>query len=488
MYYFLDRPVYQKVRILIHLHSINQFCSISDMAKSLNASDRTILKFIGELKHDLKEMEPEADIIEREHKNFYLKTKDNFSIKTVERWYLEQSLTYKACDQIFYNTMGDIHAFAKKNYTSYASMYRRVNKIKPLLDQFKLQYTTQHMATFNGMEKQFRYFYYLFYWNSCWGEVWPFSSVTREQILELLKGEKESMPEQVLYWLAISITRAKLGYVIEEDPTYESFTKHHHLFKSFSRLAEPLFKELTTLTEEQITLEIIFSFTVISCFEFYDKKNPQISLIMNFAQHHNQDLFVQTTIHWLETFTEFFSMEINAEEYGALFANLLYLHYYTQIFDGPTFLFKEDPFKIAFEQDPPNQVELMNRFYDQLAKKKALTKILKHRERLLGRYHGLLKRTINFKVDNQPIKIKVFSILEGNPSEYIINQIKRISSHIQLCNEGEHPDLIITDRLYMSIEKYDAKVFVWSSVPKRNDFERLRDCIERIRLVEPSER
>ncbi|MFE0504680.1 helix-turn-helix domain-containing protein [Peribacillus butanolivorans] len=483
MYNFLDRSVYQKVRILIHLHSINHFCSISDMAKSLNVSDRTILKFIDELKHDLKEIEPEAEIIERGHKNFYLNTKDNFSIKSVERWYLEQSLTYKACDQIFYNTFGDIHAFAKKNYTSYASMYRRINKIKPLLDQFKLQYTTQHLAAFNGTEKQFRYFYYLFYWNSCWGEIWPFSSVIREQMLELLKEEKESISEHMLYWLAISITRAKLGYVIEEDPTYESFTKHHHLFKSFSRLAKPLFKELTALTEDQITLEIMFSFTVISCFEFYDKKDPQISLIMNFAQHHNQDLFVQTTIHWLKTFMEFFSIEIDAAEYSALFANLLYLHYYTQTFEGPTFLFKEDPYKIAFEQNSPHQVELMNRFYDQLSKKKALSKIFKHRERLLGRYHGLLKRTINFNVDTRPIKVKIFSILEGDPSEYIINQIKGISSHIHLCKDSEHPDLIITDRLYMNIERYDAKIFVWSSVPKRIDFERLSACIERMRLI-----
>ncbi|MBD7936433.1 helix-turn-helix domain-containing protein [Cytobacillus sp. Sa5YUA1] len=233
MYNFLDRSIYQKVRVLLFLYNSRNNCSITEISEYVNISEKTVIKFLEELSKDFVEINIGAEIEYKNNKSVQLNTKDNFSIKKMERFYLVQSLTYKACDEIFYNTFDNIGTFAEKNYTSYATMYRRINKIKPLLDQFNLKYSTQDMSSFHGTETQFRYFYFLFYWNSCWGEVWPFTFVTREQMLEILSKENKTITEPMLYWLAITITRAKLGYIIENDVSYKSFTKHNYLYQSF---------------------------------------------------------------------------------------------------------------------------------------------------------------------------------------------------------------------------------------------------------------
>ncbi|WP_225230456.1 hypothetical protein [Cytobacillus stercorigallinarum] len=250
----------------------------------------------------------------------------------------------------------------------------------------------------------------------------------------------------------------------------------------FSSLAKPLFDELTTLNEEEINLEMMFSFTVISCYEFYHPKDQNIGHILNFSHYHYQDLFVQTTIYWLDTFMNYFSINISGEEYSALFVNLMYLHYSIQIFNGPAFLFKEDLFKVAFEQEPTYYVKLMNEFYDELQKNTQYSTILNQREKLIGRYHSILKQIISFNPDPEPIKIKLFSILNDNFRQLIIEKLNASDLHIKLCNDTESPDLIITDRLYLDLKKYNTKIFVWNSIPNNKDYERLKTCIEYLHM------
>ncbi|WP_107947278.1 helix-turn-helix domain-containing protein [Lysinibacillus parviboronicapiens] len=477
MYNFLDRSTLQKVQVLHHIFNEKRYFSSFELAQNTQLSERTILKILAEISSDLQVIIDSACIKKKKSKYFKLEYQDHFSIKTVERHYLQNSLTYKACDEIFHNTFDDITTFSLDNFTSLASMYRRINKIKPLLNQFHLKYKSHQMVTLEGTEKQFRYFYYLFYWNSCWGEIWPFTLVTREQIMEVLEDVNLVLPESMIYWLAICLTRAKLGFLIEDDPMYSTFTKHHYHYDDFSTVARLLFKKITTLSDEDIELELMFSFNFISCLQHYDKKDKAISLMMNFAQHHNQELFVQATLYWIETFMNHFSIVLNVEEYGVLFVNLLYLHYYIMTFSGPLYLFKEDIYKKRFEMLETAQIEIMNQFYDRLVENEEFSIIFKRKDTLIGRYHKLLKQSIDI-ITRDAIKIKIVSMLNDIP--YLFDQIKRTFVHVELCSTDEEADLIITDRLYLNIKKETQTIFVWNSVPKKGDYERLGKRLQEI--------
>jgi len=477
MYNFLDRSALQRIEVLHQMYKEQRLFSSLELSQEMALSERTILKIIEEISRDLKIITESADIQKVENKYFQLDYKDNFSIKTIERYYLQNSLTYKAFDEIFYNNFNDINMFALENFTSVASMYRRIKKVKPLLSQFHLEYTSHEKVILEGEEKQIRYFYFLFYWNSCWGEVWPFTLVSREEILEIMKEVKIEFSEPILYWLAICLTRAKLGCLIEYHPMYANFTQHHHNYEQLLEKIKYIFKEFTTLSEEEIELETMFSFSIISCMRHYQKKDNTVSLLMNFAQHHNQELFIQATLYWMEVFMDHFSITLDVEEYGALFVNLLHLHYFILTFSSPANLFKEDHYKMRLEMHEATQIEIMNQFYDRLLENKNFEKVFKHREVLIGRYHKLLKQTLSF-VNRYTIKIKIFSIIYDVP--YLFNQIKRVFVHVDLCSEDEEADLIISDRLYMNIKKNPEDIFVWHSIPERGDYERLARRLQEI--------
>ncbi|MEY9970909.1 ribosomal protein S24E [Lysinibacillus sp. RC46] len=477
MYNFLDRSSLQKVNILHHIYKEQRLYSSLELSQMMDLSERTILKIVDEIAIDLEFITKSAVIQKEELKCFQLIYKDNFSMKTIERYYLQNSLTYKAFDEMFYNKFFDINMFVLDNFTSPASVYRRIKKVKPLLDQFHLKYTSYAEVSLEGTEKQFRYFYFLFYWNSCWGEEWPFALVSREEILELVEEVDIAYSEQLLYWLAICLSRAKLGCLIEYHPMYANFTKHHYNYESLSEKIKYIFRECTDLSDEEIELETMFSFSIISCMRHYQKKDSAVSLLMNFAQHHNQELFIQATIYWMEIFMEHFSVTLDLEEYGALFVNLLHLHYGILSFSGPANLFKEDLYKKRLEMHETAQIEIMNQFYNRLLENKSFAIVFKRKEILIGRYHKLLKQTIDF-VDRDKIKLKIFSMINDVP--YLFSQIKRVFIHVELCAEDEEADLIITDRLYLNINKDIEDIFVWNSVPDREDYDRLARNLQEI--------
>jgi len=477
MYNFLDRSSLQKVNILHHIYEENRLYSSLELSQLMDLSERTILKIVDEIAIDLEFITKSAVIQKEELKCFQLIYKDNFSMKTIERYYLQNSLTYKAFDEMFYNKFFDINMFVLDNFTSPASVYRRIKKVKPLLDQFHLKYTSYAEVSLEGTEKQFRYFYFLFYWNSCWGEEWPFALVSREEILELVEEVDIAYSEQLLYWLAICLSRAKLGCLIEYHPMYANFTKHHYNYEPLSEKIKYIFRECTDLSDEEIELETMFSFSIISCMRHYQKKDSAVSFLMNFAQHHNQELFIQATIYWMEIFMKHFSVTLDVEEYGALFVNLLHLHYFILSFSGPANLFKEDLYKKRLEMHETAQIEIMNQFYDRLLENKSFAIVFKRKEILIGRYHKLLKQTIDF-VDRDKIKLKIFSMINDVP--YLFSQIKRVFIHVELCAEDEEADLIITDRLYLNINKDIEDIFVWNSVPDREDYDRLARNLQEI--------
>lgn len=478
MYTFLDRFTLQKVQVLNYIYNEKRFVSSHELAQKMDLSERTVLKILSELSDDLRIFEEFASLKEIKHKQFKLFSKDFFSIKTVERYYLHNSLAYKIFDEIFYNKFNNIEKFFLKNFTSRSSVYRNVLKIKPLLKRYQLKYiSTQDLITIEGSEKQIRYFYFLFYWNSCWGELWPFAFISREEVLEMIKGNNRDIPEYALYWLATCLTRAKMGFIIEGDPEFTNYTKYHYQYEEFSQEISPLFKTYTTLTDQEIEKEIQFSFAFLNSQYRYEKKENSISLMINFAQYHNQELFTQATLYWMEKFREFFSVTLDLDEYGVLFANLLNLHYFSLHFSGPSFLFKEDLYQKRFDNQGTIQIEIMNQFYDYLLENETYYEVFKHRELLIGRYHRLLKQSIDVMKRNT-IKIKIYSVIKDDAN--LFNQIQRAFLHVESCTKDEEAELIITDRLYLRITKEKKDIFVWGDIPSRDDFDRLSKRLQEI--------
>ncbi|UZN00614.1 hypothetical protein OL548_14480 [Lysinibacillus sp. MHQ-1] len=53
---------------------------------------------------------------------------------------------------------------------------------------------------------------------------------------------------------------------------------------------------------------------------------------------------------------------------------------------------------------------------------------------------------------------------------YLFDKVKRVFTHVDYCTKDEEAELIITDRLYLNIAKDKEDIFVWDSIPGREDF------------------
>ncbi|MEV2923874.1 helix-turn-helix domain-containing protein, partial [Paenibacillus larvae] len=186
---------------------------------------------------------------------------------------------------IFHQRYVDTNTFASKNYVSYPTMNRRIKQLKPLLNKFKLLYLSKPRATFVGSEKQFRYFFYLFYWNSYWGMEWPFPMVKKEDYKYLLKdiekiiNQKLSISEQEMFlcWLAISISRIKLGALIDEMELYRQISENNWLYPIFKDMLIPVLKDVGNLNERELENEVLFLFSVLNAFAYYSKADERLS-------------------------------------------------------------------------------------------------------------------------------------------------------------------------------------------------------------------
>lgn len=88
----------------------------------------------------------------------------------------------------------------------------------------------------------------------------------------------------------------------------------------------------------------------------------------------------------------------------------------------------------------------------------------KRRDTLIGRYHKLLKQTIDI-INREAIKIKIVSMINDIP--HIFEQIKRVFIHVELCSEGEDAELIITDSLYLNLKKKQENCLYGIMMPKK---------------------
>ncbi|WP_249662487.1 hypothetical protein, partial [Lysinibacillus fusiformis] len=69
------------------------------------------------------------------------------------------------------------------------------------------------------------------------------------------------------------------------------------------------------------------------------------------------------------------------------------------------------------------------------------------------------------------IKVKIYSLINDVP--YLFDKVKRVFSHVDYCTKDEEAELLITDRLYLNIAKDKEDIFVWNSIPEREDLFRL---------------
>jgi hypothetical protein len=472
--YFLNGSAVSKVRILRFLETQSQSVSLTQIAEVCGIEKRTAKKNVHELAMELETLTDQAKIVRSEKtKGYWLERSFAFSVKTIERLYNQNSLPYQFLDTVFKGQFVNSVKFSNEAYVSYGSLYRSLKRLVPLLNTFDLDIQLKREPIIHGDEKQIRYFYYLFYWDSNWAEEWPFDVISLKQAESLLDKAFGRCQEPLLYWVGVNVSRIRKGFTIARDRFFDVFVKTHPLFKQFRKDIYTLYKELTKINDRDLEDEIAFLFLAFISFSYLEKGDQRsISFIQNAFSNASAD-FVKYTIQWLDRFIDFFGVAISGEEYTTLYANLINIHLADSYFKGNSFFFSND-----HSETEPDQ--LVDSFLDHLTTQ--VVWLDKNRKReLLDRYRFLLRNVLGFDGAVKPIKIKLYSIFGEAGKNVGLKMVQEVYPHLRFCEPGETPDLIVSDRDYVTLKKEKANGAVVCILnvnnPAKQDYLRLENCI-----------
>lgn len=464
---------------------------VKELEKELGYNNKTIVKMIQTLQMELEPWKDQLKLIVNPDKTLYLEMDSSFSLETIKLFYLKQSYIFKACCAIFNEEFVDIATFSSANYISYSTLYGRLNEIKPLLKSYQIEFKSNNIATFEGEEKQIRYFFYHFYWGTYWGTEWPFKGVYKEQFdstINLIEkiGKKTlyiSERESLAFWLGIIATRINLGHITENVELYDSIVENSLAYASFDAQMKGEFSELfPTLNEEQLTNEIKFLYSIFYSNNYFEIDSPLISETLIFSQNKKGEIF-DATNHWLRVCMDVFNLSLTAAEYGAIYANLVHVHAEISFFKGNISGFFDEPLETHFDELEDVYDSLMDYFYEKLTINKKYKRILGEKERLLPKYKLIARKFIKVDIEKNPVRIHLISIYGNKGTSYLENLVRQISGHnIEFSETMESVDLIVSDRIYADIADQEIPTIIWGERPDKNELNTVNSTIKKILL------
>nr|WP_315528554.1 helix-turn-helix domain-containing protein [Carnobacterium maltaromaticum] len=489
---FLERISLRKMYLLSLLDSEKRGFSIKELEQKLGHNSKTITKMVQSLKIELAPWQNSITLVTNNDRTLSLKKKASFSLETINLYYLKESFIFKACDAIFNEEFIDIATFSSANYISYSTLYGRLNEIKPLLEHYSIEFKANNMASFEGEEKQIRYFFYHFYWSTHWGMEWPFQKIDKNQFCEIIKrieGLRKtttlyiSEQESIAFWLGVITTRINLGHTIEQVGLYNSIIDDNSAFTYFKNALLEEFKQLfPTISESDLLNEIQFLYVVMYSNDYFEMDDPQISETLIFSQNRTGEIFGATN-HWLKVCSDFFEVSLSAAEYGTIYANLIHLHAEIAFFKGNISVFFNDYLEVSHIQDETNDFydSLMDYFYQKLIENKKYKKIFINKERLLPRYKMIARKFINIDSQKNSIKVHLISVYGNKKLAYLQNLINRSNEeHLEFSEDYNNVDLIVSDRLYAGISQLNTPMIIWGEEPDENDLAEVNKVIKKI--------
>lgn len=378
MFPVLEEDLQKQYEILTILDSEDRWWIGAELSEILGISPRTVHRYLYKLIDHLKAW-PKQDIFIDVHANqgIRLIKAGSFNIYQVYSRLAWSSLIFKFLDNMFFNKTDSLMEFCIKNYVSVSSAYRKLYPVKVLTQGFNLQ-LRMSPPVLDGGETQKRYFYYTLYWEIYRGCEWPFKNTDRERLLwqvrELCSAfhceMSESGTEQLLYWMAVNLTRIRQGHLLTDLSPFAFLTENNPLYRESSSWLDNVYEGIPQAGMEA---EKQFLFAILHAFPYMDTIHSDM---FRAAEKKVTCQPCRATRTWLRLFREHFQAETS--EYfelqarsvpavcDALEAQLNRLHCHAALFTGWSDLLERYPFLKNLRDDYPLFYQRLSRFYSVL--------------------------------------------------------------------------------------------------------------------------
>lgn len=323
----------------------NNVTSLSDYATKLSKDRRTIIKAIDALKNDITHLgcEQYITLVSIDESTVFVDIAPDFDANYFLLYYLEESVLFKLCIELFNGSFIDLQSFATQHFYSYSTVYRKTKELSQLLQQYDLILDLNTTTNIIGREQNIRFFFFTLFWESYKVLKWPFPTIDYDK---LKKNLEESSPEiqqfllkpnMVFMWFAVTVIRIANGFVITEEYDYTETTFPMLSKEKFLEILSNFSKQYSSqnfLSQTNWHYEANFLYFTLLTSQVYPLKLISTLKLTNFVGL-KMNTSNQITEEWIKQFMAKFEISLNINEYFYLYYNLLSLHSRYLYLPGP---------------------------------------------------------------------------------------------------------------------------------------------------------
>lgn len=490
----LDKLGTRKVKILELLISEDRYWRLDEIADRIKSSKKTVQLDMKMIQHDIAEWSTDEIKLDVSSRGSFLKKSNDFYMHKIYLSYIKAGIPYHLFDALFQEDIESLTYFAEDQHVSYTSFYKQIKELREWLDYYAISIVNNPPA-FRGTEKQIRYCGMHIYWRVFKGLEWPFPTIDREPILEMIIAAEKVYGhtfnlierEQTAYWAACAQVRILGGDLIDCVDEFQGIKEGNPLYKELEPLILNMFKEMP-LSGDALSNEVDYIFSLFNIIPHQIETTEFVKDTVGFLKQNKLPSYQATELILDEFLKNLHTIGLKKDNL-LLIESLSSIHYHA-------YLFKADSIRFYFSKFAYNERKYHRLFYkkfqpiaERLAKIPEVAPIFEQSEFLFNHYIPFIAPYLDWSYYEKIIRVQILTengrYTEIKLGKDIINilphRLEIVSSYqLEPAHEAE-VDLIVTDCLITGI---DTPVFICKIPPTMGDWTRLERYISDISMRE----
>ncbi|MGN8983384.1 helix-turn-helix domain-containing protein [Enterococcus villorum] len=186
--YVYGKNMKKKISLIQHLYAKHDWITTNELTQLTQMERKTILKYISELSKDLEKFNhPEISLTISKGRGNFLYATSPIVLKEFILWLIKDNLAVRLLHTFFFDGKVNIIKWSYKNYVSVSTVRRTLISLKDMFQNLDIKIISKKSTyTIVGKEKNIRYMYFSFFWNTYNGISWPFKNISEDKIKKML--------------------------------------------------------------------------------------------------------------------------------------------------------------------------------------------------------------------------------------------------------------------------------------------------------------
>ncbi|MGO2082748.1 helix-turn-helix domain-containing protein [Vagococcus sp.] len=279
----LDRRNQAVLNIIEIISDTNQWYSMNELSLCLNVSDRTVQRYVQQLKEFVDDYNLQTDhkieLLVEKFKGIKLIIDRGSSYMIFRNYILEKDDTLLLLSDLLLGRVSSARKYADDHFVNEDTVRKQIRKIREFLNVYDVSIANQSLDL-TGEEKQIRLVTFVTFWLVFKGVNWPFKTIEQYKINQTIEQLEDDLQmnlseinrRQISYMMAVVSIRAHKGHIIEIDPEWNNYLnikellgkisflkairEEHHIFQdseiaflALALLAKPKFYESSAIRQ-----------------------------------------------------------------------------------------------------------------------------------------------------------------------------------------------------------------------------------------------